>query len=74
MKRALFIIIFISFCLFSGGQIKAPLQQSWFQTGQQADVVLSPYSGSGGSSALHHPSHVFTDPSGRVYVADTRNP
>lgn len=47
--------------------------QDWFQTGQEADIVLGPYEGSGGPSALHHPSRACADTTSRLFVADTRN-
>jgi len=73
MKRKLFLASFLSLSLSLLASLEISAQTSLFTTGQDADIILGPYTNSGGASALHHPSRVCLDPSGRLIVADTRN-
>jgi len=73
MKKldSIFIIVCLCFCCLSTSAISA--QQSWFQSGQDAAIILGPFGDKANAKVLNHPSRVCLDPAGRLFVSDTRN-
>ncbi len=65
MKKYVIVILYILFTkiLYS--------QNQYFQTGQEADIILGPYETGANASCMHWPSSVVSDGT-RLFVADTR--
>jgi len=74
MRRLYFTLVAFSLGLLFSAPLKYSAQADWFQTGQDAFIVLSGigFNKTGGPRLFNHPMNIATDGK-RLLLADTRN-